>query len=220
MNESPICIFDMDDTLVDSWHRMEECVLILLDEAGIRYDREEMISMTVPRGVKGAAQLFYELGAGDSAEDVLIRMNQRMVDFYRDRVGAKPGVIPFLKALKAQNVRLLVLSATPTHLVKLCLEQNRMLPLFEEIWSTEDFGTDKGDPDLFLQVAKRLETAPGRICYFEDNPTALANAKRVGYKTFGVQNPHAALLLRDHPELYHVLVEDFTKLSLSDPFFR
>ena len=44
-------VFDLDDTLVDSWSRFDGAMLPVLDVEGIVYDREEMIAKMHPQGI-------------------------------------------------------------------------------------------------------------------------------------------------------------------------
>ncbi len=205
----PICIFDMDDTLVDSWERLWECSLFILDEAGIEYNEKEMISRIIPLGCRGSAELYYSMGAGSSVEENLARKEEKMEAFYRTRVHPKQGVIAFLKKLQESGVRMFVLSATPRNLVELCLQSNGMVDFFEEIWSVDAFGTSKADPVLFALVAERLGVEPQQVHYFEDSMTALKNAKQAGFVTYAVQNHHTPEEIREMKAMHDAWIESF-----------
>ncbi len=210
---SPICIFDMDDTLVDSWERLRECSLFILDEAGIPYDEAEMIARIIPLGCRGSAELYYSMGAGHSVEENLAKKEARMEAFYRTRVRPKAGVLALLERLKKMGVRMFVLSATPKRLVELCLQSNGMTDYFEKIWTVDDFGATKAEPALFVRAAARLGVAPHKIHYFEDNMTALKNAKQAGFVTYAVENHHTSEEIREMRAQHDAWIENFENFT-------
>ncbi len=184
-------IFDLDDTLVDSRIRFENGLFSVLDEEGIDYDAEKMIELTTPLGLSGSAKYFHDvLGVRGTTQEILRRIEQSMERLYAEVIKPRAGVLSFLKTLSARKARCFVLTATPHSLTDVCLARNEMLPFFEKVWSTDDFGFSKSDPRLFFAVASRLGVPCERILYFEDSITALKNAKHAGFRTYAVCNGH------------------------------
>ncbi len=211
--DQPICIFDLDDTLVDSWMRLKECSLFLLDEAGIAYDEKEMIERIIPLGSRKSAELYHSLGVSGTVEEILKRKNEKMTELYRNRVRPKAGVIAFLDALKQTGARMLVLSATSKWLVEICLEANRMRDCFEDVWSVEDFDSVKSEPVLFERVAERLQVTPREIHYFEDSMEALKNAKQVGFVTYAVENHSTPAQICEMKAQFDAFIDSFENFS-------
>lgn len=207
---STLYIFDLDDTLMDSRVRFENGLFSVLEEDGIPYDAASMIELTTPLGLSGSAQYFHDvLGVRGTTQEILRRIEQSMERLYAEVIGPRPGVIPFLQTLSAQGARCFVLTATPHSLTDVCLARNGMLPFFEAVWSTDDFGFSKSDPRLFPAVANRLGVPGEEILYFEDSITALKNAKLAGFRTYAVFNAHTEEQIRYLRANFEGFVESF-----------
>ena len=181
-----IFIFDMDDTTVDSSMRFDEGVFTLLKEEGIPYDREEMIATTIPIGISGTARLFRDMGIDGTVEEIQTRIEEAMLHLYENRVYCKAGASEFLHRLSAEGHRLFTLTATSHALADVALKQNKLYDLFEKVWCTDEFGLQKHDPALFVEVARVLGASPDDIYYFDDSLTAIESARAAGFHTYGV----------------------------------
>ena len=58
--------------------------------------------------------------------------------------------------------------------------------LFDHVWSSDDFGMKKSEPEIYHAAAKRLGADISEITFFDDNLQALQTAKRAGLRTVGV----------------------------------
>ena len=183
-----VYVFDMDDTTVDSAIRFDEGIFSVLREEGIPYDREEMIATTVPLGVSGTARLFRDLGIGGTVESIQTRIEAAMAHLYTHRVACKAGSLESLRQLYNEGHRLFTLTATSHALADVCLKQNGLYDLFEQVWCTDDFGLSKQSPALFHEVAHTIGVAPDCIHYFDDSTIALESARAAGFHTYGVYN--------------------------------
>ena len=183
-------VFDLDDTLVDSWSRFDRGMLPVLDAEGIVYDREEMIAKMHPQGVPPTAALFCEMGVPGTVEEVTRRLEQGMHCEYAHSIFLMPGAREYLTRLREQGVRLFVLTASPHSITDPCLENNGVLDWFERVWTVEDYGMGKSDPQLFVKVVEDIGVSAAEILYYDDNPVAVANAAVAGMQVCGVLCPH------------------------------
>ena len=181
-----IFIFDMDDTTVDSSMRFDEGIFTILRDEGIPYDHDEMVATTIPLGVSGTARLFHDLGIVGTVEEIQTRIEETMAYMYKTRVHCKAGASEFLHGLSAKGHRLFTLTATSHVLADVALKENRLYDLFEKVWCTDDFGLQKHDPALCVEVARVLDASPEDIYYFDDSLTAIESARAVGFHTYGV----------------------------------
>ena len=149
-------LFDFDGTLVDSMPTFVSVMLRILDECNISYENDVIKTIT-PLGLSGTAEYYInQLGVKMSKEQLMSVMREYMLDAYFYTIPAKEDVTEVLLALKAQGASLNVLTAS-THLtLDACLKRLGLWPLFDNIWSCDDFNTTKTDPDIYLQAAKRL----------------------------------------------------------------
>ena len=188
----PYAIFDMDGTLLDStgmWDVVAERVLARWGKRLTPQDRDETISMTI----EGTAQYYVDrchlpLTVQEVAD--CIRAEARRA--YTSEAVLKPGVIPVLDALRDKGVRLCVASGTDKPLVDAALAHAGILDRFEFTLSCQT-PRGKESPEVYLRALEAFGgPEPARVMVFEDSPTALANAKKLGLYTVAVWDTYTA----------------------------
>ena len=117
------CIFDMDGTLVDSmryWRRLERD---FLTQRGVSIpDMERVLELAKPLPLYQSVLLFIErFGLKDTPEQAMNEMISMMRQHYQSDVKSKPGAEEYLKKLKKCGVHMCIVTATPRHLVEVCL---------------------------------------------------------------------------------------------------
>ena len=210
---SDIYVFDLDGTLVDSMPYFSKGILSIADDAGISYDGS-LIKILTPLGyVKGAEYYVNELGVKDTVENIVSKINGRLLYEYSNNIYTKPFVKEYLFKLHGQGARLFVLTASPHSVTDACLKHNGIYDLFEKVWSVEDFGLSKSDTRIFFEVARTIGCEPCEIHYFEDSLIALENAKKAGFMTYGVYDAQSDEELENmKSELADIVVMDFQEL--------
>lgn len=184
-----IYIFDMDGTLIDSMPRFAEGILHVLDEERIPYN-EDMLQIVTPLGYRKSAELYVKMGVKDSVEHIVKRIEQKMVYEYTYNIGLKPDVKEYLEKLQSEGAEMYVLTASPHIVTDVCLQRNGIYDMFRKVWTVDDFGLTKSDVQLFYEVAREIGCQPEEIRFFDDNLTAVRNAKKAGYQTYGVNDRH------------------------------
>lgn len=205
-------VFDLDDTLVDSWSRFDGGMLPVLDAEGIAYDREEMIARMHPQGVPPTAALFCELGVPGTVEEITHRLEEGMYQEYAHRIFLMPGAEAYLRRLRSQGVRLFVLTASPHSITDPCLYNNGVFDWFERVWTVEDYGMGKSDPTLFRRVVADIGLPAEEILYYDDNPVAVRNAAASGMQVCGVLCPHTPQNAETIPKVTERHIASFEEL--------
>lgn len=186
MTDIKVAVFDLDGTLVDSMPYFTAGMLSIAEEEGLTYD-PELIKILIPLGyTKGAEYYIHTLGVQDSVENIIHRIQSKLVYEYTNHIFLKPGVRECLTRLRESGTRLFVLTASPHTVADVCLRHNGVYDWFEQVWSVEDFDLSKSDPRIFLEVARRVGCEPGEVHYYDDSLIALHNARSAGYVTYGV----------------------------------
>jgi len=186
-------IFDMDGTLVDSmgcWRNLWREYLALKGVEPIPHDmipRIKALSMT-----ESAALFIEEFSLDGTPKSVAREMNDLMGEHYKNDISLKPGIKQYLDILKAQGVRMCVVSATAEYLVKECLSRCGIGDYFDFVLSCEETGLGKHKPDIYHMAAERLGSVPADTAVYEDAYYAARTAKDAGYYLIGVQDPIAA----------------------------
>lgn len=181
-------LFDFDGTLVDSMPSYAAATVKVLDDNHIPYP-DDIVKITTPLGYEGAAELYITMGLNKSVEEIAATMKSYTFEDYKSKIPLKPSVREFLQKGKQEKVQLAILTASPHSVVDMCLERLGVYDWFDHIWSVDDFGLKKSQPEIYLAAAKRLDAEVSEITFFDDNITALQTAKRAGLRTVGVYDP-------------------------------
>ena len=185
-----ICVFDLDGTLVDSMQRYAAGILSVLDDEGIPYT-PDLIGILTPLGYTKSAELYQTMGVPGTVEEIVRRIEQKLVEQYANHIRLKDGVDAYLRKRKAEGVKLYVLTASPHIVTDVCLKHNGVYDLFDAVWSVEDYGIAKGDVRVYEAVAQRIGCTTADISFFDDNITALSTGKKAGCFTIAVYDRHS-----------------------------
>ena len=129
----------------------------------------------------------------EPAEAVAAEMDRQMQTYYHREIPLlKKGVKECLLKLRKRKVRICVASATPEHLMEVCLGRLGVLDFFEFVLSCERVGLGKSRPDIYHAAAKRLGAAPEEVAVFEDALHAAETAKKANHYVIGVYDAGAA----------------------------
>lgn len=178
-------LFDFDGTLVDSMPIYTSSMLRVLDESGIAYNNDTLKKIT-PLGIVDTAKYFVNLGVNKSVEEIIEIMKRDMLKAYFETIPAKKNVVDTLKRLKDGGCHLNVLTASPHITLDACLKRLGIYELFDNIWSCDDFGKAKANPQIFEEASKKIGKSPNEILFLDDNPVAVSAAKRAGMCVCGV----------------------------------
>ena len=207
-----VYLFDFDGTLVDSMPVYGSTVLRVLEECNATYPAN-VVKIVTPLGLLGAAEYFVrELGVARSCEDLVGMMTSYMKEAYTYRVPAKTHVADTLRALCARGDRLAVLTASPHVTLDPCLKRLGLYDLFDKVWSCEDFGTTKADPNIYVMAAEQLGVPVGEMIFLDDNYNADLTAKQAGARVFGVFDESSADMEGEIRGICERYVRDFSEL--------
>lgn len=143
-------------------------------------------------------------------------MLSRAVKAYSYDVEAKPFVVDALKALHERGDSLSVLTASPHAMLDPCLRRLGVFDLFDNVWSCEDFGTTKSDPQIYIKAARRIGRPVEDIWFLDDNPGADKTAKQAGMRVCGVYDDSSAEYTDEMKRICDAYIEDFSQIFLLD----
>lgn len=188
--DKKFCIFDMDGTLVDSMPIWKSLGKDYLEARGHRPTQKQLAAMGPMTMLEGAAFLMETFGVEGPPERIIEEMHAVMENHYRTDIPLKPGIQDYLEGLKKRGTRMCVATATAEPLARACLERLGVAHYFDFILSCETVGKGKTQPDVYLEAARRMGSAPEDTAVFEDALYAAQTAKEAGFYTVGV--PEAA----------------------------
>lgn len=186
-----VWLFDFDGTLVDSMPAFASMMLRILDEYEMTYEKN-IVKIITPLGYRDTAKYFVNMGVQATQEELLRRMHQYAEAEYTLRIPAKNHVPEVLRQLKARGDDLNVLTASPHAMLDPCLKRLGLYELFTNVWSCEDFGTNKANPEIYRMAAQKIGRPVEEIWFLDDNLNADRTAKSAGMKVCGVYDEASA----------------------------
>lgn len=205
-------LFDFDGTLVDSMPTYVSLMLRILDENHVAYG-DDLVKIITPLGFIYTAKYFREeLGMQMPEAEIIALMRQYATHEYTFNIPAKSNVIEVLKALKANGADLNVLTASPHTSLDPCLKRLGIWDLFTNVWSCDDFGTNKSDPEIYRLAADKIGAKVEDIWFLDDNINADITAKEAGMKVCGVYDDSSDDCVNEMKTICDRYIYDFKEL--------
>ena len=208
-------IFDVDGTLLDSmfiWDTIGETYL-----RSIGYEPREKLNEVFKNMSLFQAARYYrtEYGVTLSIDEIMNGVNAMLERYYRFEVPLKPGVAELLEWLRQGGVRLCIATATDRHLVEAALDRCGVLSCFGEIFTCNEVGHGKDEPDIFEEALRFLGTEKAETVVFDDALYAVRTAKEAGFPVAVIYDSHEKNQegLRALADFY---IEDFSQVSAED----
>ena len=145
--------------------------------------------MTVP---EAAEYIIREYGLDRTPDEIAAGVNTAMEEFYRNEIPMKDGAAEAIRKLAEMHIPMAIASVTDRALVKAALDRFGLADLIACVVTTDDVGVGKQEPDIYLQAAEMIGSAPENTLVFEDALHALRTAKKAGFRTVGVYDAASA----------------------------
>lgn len=135
-----------------------------------------------------------------------------MMDEQGPKATLRADTLPFLKALKAQGKRCILLTNAHPYNLAVKLKYTGLAPHLDLLLSTHTFGYPKEDQRLWQAVVEHTGLDASRTLFIDDSEAILDAAKTFGIRyCLGVMNPdsrRAEQVFQRHPAIsdYHYLI--------------
>ncbi|MDD7578041.1 MAG: HAD family phosphatase [Elusimicrobia bacterium] len=185
-------IFDLDGTLLDSLSVWEHSGTNFLRTQGITPPEgldEELATMSLMDGARLVKEMF---SLPQDPEEILRLTLDPIRRHYFEDIPAKNGVPELLHILKAQGIKLCVATASDRELAEAALSRLGLLDLFDFVITCDEVGLGKRSSLIYEDALYELGTDKSRTLVVEDARYALETAKRAGFLTAGVADPHTS----------------------------
>lgn len=206
-----IYIFDFDGTLVDSMPYWGKKMTNILDSQGIPYP-DDIVTTLATLGDRGSAEYMQVMGVTLTLPEMFRMMDEYAMPQYAENIPAKETVIETLKTLKGNGNSLNILTASPHKMLDPCLKRLEIFDLFDNVWSSDDFGMSKSDTAIYKTVADKLGADVSECRFLDDNLGALKTAKEAGMTVIGVFDKSSSVFTDEIKKVSDRYITSFKEL--------
>ena len=180
-------IFDMDGLLIDTepyWQVIEKRVM---REVGVKITAEEQVATLGLRCDEQIAYWYEKQPWKDPDFKYLEnRYNDIMLDYFRGDAVLMSGAREALEFFSRKKLPLALASSSTMDLINAFLDKFELRGFFSVIYSAEFEKYGKPHPGVYMETARRLNTASPNCLALEDSFHGLIAAKAAKMKTISV----------------------------------
>jgi len=186
------CVFDAYGTLFDVNSAAAKCK----DKIGTKWEnfsdlwRTTQLEYTWLRSLMKKHKNFWEI-TEDSLDHAMEtfkikkEMRNELLDLYK-KLNSYPEVEECLKKLKANKIKIAILSNGTPDLLKELVESNKIQNYFDDLLSIESVGVYKPDSRVYELPIKKYSCKPENICFMSSNTWDVSGGGVFGYNTVWV----------------------------------
>jgi beta-phosphoglucomutase family hydrolase len=181
-------IFDCDGTLADTMPLHFIAWRNALEQHDLAFDENRFYSMAGQPTVKIIRTLLREQSRTGDPESIA---RQKELAFLHVLPQVQPiqSVVDIARKYRDTN-RMGVGSGSDRDVVLKVLKHIGLEDFFDAVVGAEDTRHHKPEPDVFLEVAKRIDVTPDRCLVYEDADLGIEAARRAGMTWFDVRAIH------------------------------
>ena len=179
--------FDMDGLLINSeplWLESETEMMAAFDYQWLESDQAACLGGPLDRVGNYMSNL---IGGKKDGHSLMLEIIERMVEKFKGDLPLMPGALALIDDLRAHDVELTLVSASPRSLVDAALANFEVNPFSRSI-SSNDVKVTKPDPEGYLLAASSGGHDISDCLIFEDSLTGVTAAKASGAWVMAV--PH------------------------------
>lgn len=190
MMSSPLIVFDLDGTLVDTAPDLIGALNFVLQHEGLPLVPMASARAMIGAGARKLIERGLELdGRTMSARDI-DRLTKDFITYYKAHIAdaSRPfdGLLAALDELEDRGFRFAVCTNKLEELSKLLLDKLDMTRRFVAICGADTFGVSKPDPAILRQTIARAGGAPSASIMVGDAGPDVGVARRTGIPVIGV----------------------------------
>ena len=205
-------LFDLDGTLVDSMWMWKQIDIEFLGRYGYECP-EDLQKVIEGMSFSETAVYFKErFQIPLSLDEIKACWVQMSIDKYRYEVPLKPGALEFLKFCKENGIRTGIATSNGREMVDAVIESLRLEEYLDVITTACEVKAGKPEPDIYLEVAKRLSVVPSECLVFEDIPAGIIAGKRAGMQVIAVEDDFSKAMKEEKCRLADGFIADYFDL--------
>ena len=206
-------LFDMDGVLVDNTNFHINAWLQFAHRHNVPLTKEQYVENI--NGRVSADAMAYVFGR-PVLDDELVQLTDEKEGIYRElyspHLQPTAGLLSFLDALKAADVKVAVGTSAPVSNVTFTLNGLLLRPYFDAIIDSSMIQHGKPNPEIYLTAARHVGIDPTRCVVFEDALAGIEAGLRAGMAVVALATTHTREELTDTGA--SLIVDDFTELTV------
>ncbi|MDR1645420.1 MAG: HAD family phosphatase [Tannerellaceae bacterium] len=205
MKQAKTVLFDFDGVIVDT----EPIYDIFWNEASVRYHIDIKDFAGVIKGTT-LPDIIEKYFAGRSGEEIR-RLIEESAAYESDMpLPAMPGSLEFLHLLKANGVRMGLVTSSDMTKIERAITLHKLEEMFDTIVTADRITRGKPDPMCYLLAAADLRVSPTDCIAFEDSFNGIQAASSAGMRVIGLSTTNPTETLKD--KVYRV-IPDFRRIT-------
>lgn len=212
LKDKKAAIFDLDGTLIDSMGMWKQIDIEYLGRFQIPLPKTLQKDISGMSFTETAVYFKETFQIPDSIEEIKATWNEMAMYKYTHEVPLKPGVLDFLKLLKAKGIKTGIATSNSVELVRAVLKSLEVEEYFDEVHTSCEVPKGKPAPDIYLLVADCLQVAPEHCIVFEDIPEGILAGKRAGMQVCAIEDEFSKSMEQEKRELADYYIVDYTEL--------
>lgn len=206
-------LFDMDGVLIDNTDFHINAWLRFAQQHGVPLTKDQYLENI--NGRVSADAMAYVFGRTILPGELIVLTEEKEAiyrELYRPHLQPAPGLLTFLDALKAENVRLAMGTSAPESNVRFTLDGLNLRPYFDAVVDASMIHRGKPNPEIYLTAAKRVGVEPARCVVFEDALAGIEAGLRAGMAVVSVATTHTREELANTGAA--LIIDDFRGLTV------
>ena len=206
-------IFDVDGTLADSMWMWKQIDIEYLGRFGIELPKDLQKNIEGMSFRETAEYFKSHFPITDSIDEMMADWNKMAAHKYRYEIPLKKGALKFINWCKDKGILLGIATSNSVELLTYLLEAHKLENFFDVIITGSDGLKGKPAPDMYLEVAKRLDTEPSKCLVFEDIIPGILAGKRAGMRVCAIDDEYSKDVLSEKKNEADYFIESFEELS-------
>lgn len=205
-------IFDLDGTMVDSMCMWRGIDNEFLTARGLLMS-DDLESAIEGMSFRETAQYFVDnYPLEETVEKLMDIWVQMAIDKYQHEVPVKPGLLSFLREMKARGIRMGIATSNSRVLLDAVADAHGFYDYIDACLTANEVQRGKPAPDVYLAVAEKLGVHPSDCLVFEDIPQGIRAGLAAGMKVCAVADEYSRALDGEKRALAHYYIDSYEQV--------
>ena len=205
-------LFDLDGTLVDSMWMWKQIDIEFLRKFGIECPDDLQKAIEGMSFSETAVYFKDRFSIPWTLDEIKNCWTQMSIDKYRYEVPLKNGAMELLKYCKENGIRTGIATSNGRDMVDAVVEALKIGDYLDVITTACEVKAGKPEPDIYLEVAKRLHVNPKDCIVFEDIPAGIIAGKRAGMTVIAVEDDFSKWMKDEKIRLADGFIDSYIEL--------